>query len=112
MSADPYVPGHGDPRYAVDHYDLDLTYKPAGNHLDGRAVLQVTTLEAEGVRVESVQEVATKILPYLTVVQGADVSSRSRTVSYENNYSNLFSVVSRSPMAIEHFQSNLGNSIK
>ena len=46
MSADPYVPGHGDPRYAVDHYDLDLTYKPAGNHLDGRAVLQVTTLEA------------------------------------------------------------------
>ncbi len=46
MSADPYVPGHGDLRFGVDHYDLDLTYKPAGNHLDGRAVLQVTTSEA------------------------------------------------------------------
>lgn len=69
----------------------------------------VTTLEQEGVRVESVQEVATKILPYLTVVQGADVSSRSRTVSYENTYSNLHSTVSRSPMAIEHFQSNMGS---
>jgi len=40
--ADPYVPGHGDPTYGVDHYDLDLTYKAAGNHLAGRAQLTVT----------------------------------------------------------------------
>jgi lipoate-protein ligase B len=69
----------------------------------------ITSLEQEGVRVESVQEVASKILPYLTVVQGADVLSRSKTVSYENSYTNMLSAVSRSPMAIEHFQSNLEN---
>jgi aminopeptidase N len=42
--ADPYLPGHGDPRYAVEHYDLDLRYKPLGNHLEGRAVLRVRAL--------------------------------------------------------------------
>lgn len=43
-SADPYVPGHGDTTYGVDRYDLDLTYKVAGNHLSGRAHLTLTTL--------------------------------------------------------------------
>ena len=28
-----YMPGHGDRRYAVRHYDLDLEYKVATNHL-------------------------------------------------------------------------------
>ncbi|PRY51627.1 peptidase M1-like protein [Knoellia remsis] len=41
---DPYVPGHGDTAYGVDLYDLDLTYKAAGNHLSGRAHLTLTTL--------------------------------------------------------------------
>ncbi|KGN38252.1 peptidase M1 [Knoellia subterranea KCTC 19937] len=41
--ADPYVPKHGDPAYGVDRYDLDLTYKAAGNHLSGRAHLTLTT---------------------------------------------------------------------
>ncbi|MFC7489888.1 MULTISPECIES: M1 family metallopeptidase [unclassified Knoellia] len=39
---DPYVPGHGDPAYGVDHYELDLAYKVAGNHLTARARLTVT----------------------------------------------------------------------
>ena len=39
---DPYLPGHGDDRYSVSHYDLDLQYKVNGNHLDGRAVLHLT----------------------------------------------------------------------
>lgn len=43
-SADPYVPGHGDLRYAVHHYDLELVYKPVSNHLEGTAVLQVELL--------------------------------------------------------------------
>ena len=34
--ADPYLPGHGDARYHVEHYDLDLQYKVARNHLEGR----------------------------------------------------------------------------
>ena len=72
----------------------------------------ITSLEQEGVRFESVQEVATKILPYLTVVQGADVQAGSKTMAYENDYSNLLSTVSRSPMAIEHFQTNLGSPEK
>ncbi|EAQ00274.1 putative peptidase [Janibacter sp. HTCC2649] len=40
--ADPYMPGHGDTAYGVDHYELDLTYKAAGNHLTGRAHLTLT----------------------------------------------------------------------
>ncbi len=41
VTADPLVPRHGDPSYDVTHYDLDLTWKPSGNHLTGRAVLDV-----------------------------------------------------------------------
>lgn len=33
------MPGHGDERYAVRHYDLTLGYKVATNHLSGTAVL-------------------------------------------------------------------------
>ena len=32
--ADPYLPGHGDVRFHVEHYDLDLQYKVADNHLE------------------------------------------------------------------------------
>ena len=39
-----YVPGHGDHRYAVRHYDLDLVYKVATNHLSGTANLVVVPL--------------------------------------------------------------------
>lgn len=46
--ADAYVPGHGDTAYGVDRYDLDLTYKAAGNHLSGRAHLTLTTILATG----------------------------------------------------------------
>lgn len=38
---DPYLPGHGDDRYRVRHYDLDLQYKVTTNRLDERAVLAV-----------------------------------------------------------------------
>ena len=41
---DPYLPGHGDDRYTVEHYDLDLRYRPLGNHLEGHAVLRVRAL--------------------------------------------------------------------
>jgi aminopeptidase N len=44
-AADPYLPNHGDQRYRVDHYDLDLQYKVATNALEGRAELRVTTAE-------------------------------------------------------------------
>lgn len=67
----------------------------------------ITSLEQEGVRVESIQDLATRILPYLTVIQGAEVLKTSKTVSYENSYTNLVTTVSRSQMAIDHFRSNL-----
>ncbi len=38
--ADPYVPGHGDLSFDVEHYDLALDYKVDTNHLAGRAVLR------------------------------------------------------------------------
>ena len=44
--ADPYMPGHGDDRYAVQAYDLDLDYAIASNHLSGRATLRCRILEA------------------------------------------------------------------
>lgn len=44
-SADPYLDGHGDPSYAVRHYDLDLSYVPDGNRLRGTAVLDVVVVE-------------------------------------------------------------------
>lgn len=44
LGADPYVPGHGDLRYAVAEYVLDLDYTMATNQLAGRAVLTCTIL--------------------------------------------------------------------
>ena len=44
--ADPYLPGHGDVRFQVEHYDLDLQYKVADNHLEGRAHLRLTATQA------------------------------------------------------------------
>ena len=42
---DDYVPGHGDGSYDVEHYDLVLDYKLAGNRLSGEATLRCRTLE-------------------------------------------------------------------
>ena len=39
---DRYVPGHGDRRYSVRHYGLDLTYAPESNRLSGTAALSAT----------------------------------------------------------------------
>jgi aminopeptidase N len=38
-SSDSYLPTHGNGGYRVEHYDLDVDYKPAANRLTGRAVL-------------------------------------------------------------------------
>ncbi|GAA1284604.1 M1 family metallopeptidase [Saccharothrix xinjiangensis] len=35
----PYLPDHGDDGYRVEHYDLDLDYRPHTGRLAGRAVL-------------------------------------------------------------------------
>jgi len=43
--ADPYIPGHGDRRFGVRGYDLELDYKVATNHLSGRAGLDVEIAE-------------------------------------------------------------------
>lgn len=61
--ADPYLPGHGDPSYAVEHYDLDLTYAIEGNRLAGDARLRVRlredadriVLDLAGLKVEKVR---------------------------------------------------------
>ena len=43
--ADPYVPGHGDLSYDVEHYDLDLTYDVVKNRLSGDARIQAVANE-------------------------------------------------------------------
>lgn len=45
-TADPYLPGHGDPSYGVTHYELDLAYDLVGNRLDGVATLSVVVRDA------------------------------------------------------------------
>jgi aminopeptidase N len=40
-TGDPYLPGHGDQTYDVEAYEIDLDYRVASNHLDGRAQLTV-----------------------------------------------------------------------
>ena len=42
---DPYDTAHGDRSTHVVHYDLDLTYRPVSNRLQGTATLDVVTLE-------------------------------------------------------------------
>ena len=43
---DPYLPGHGDLRYTVEHYDLALDYRLTTNRLDAVATLRVVAREA------------------------------------------------------------------
>ena len=50
VSADPYVPGHGDRRYRVDRYDLTIRYA-ASNAVTARAVV-TATLTATTARIE------------------------------------------------------------
>ena len=38
-TADPYLPGHGDPSWSAEEYDLDLDYDLAGNRLSGTATI-------------------------------------------------------------------------
>ncbi len=42
---DPYVPGHGDHSFDVDHYALELTYSVESNSLGGRALITATALD-------------------------------------------------------------------
>jgi aminopeptidase N len=42
---DPYVPGHGDHSFDVDHYALELTYSVESNSLGGRAVITATAVD-------------------------------------------------------------------
>lgn len=51
--SDPYVPGHGDASYGVDHYDLDLVYKVDTNRLDAEATLRCRGLaDAPSLRID------------------------------------------------------------
>ncbi|MFD1932471.1 MULTISPECIES: M1 family metallopeptidase [Nonomuraea] len=43
MAVTPYFPGHGDPRFGVTHYDLDLRYRVSTNWLGALATLSVET---------------------------------------------------------------------
>ena len=68
-----------------------------------------TCLEQEGVEVESIEELSLKILPYLSVIRGHDILRDSQTVTHDQIQDQLFTMVSRSPMAMEHFHANIQN---
>ena len=43
--ADPYMPGHGDLAYDVEHASVDLDYRPSSNLLEGSATLAIVARE-------------------------------------------------------------------
>ena len=45
-AAEAYFPDHGDPRYRVQSYELDLRYRPAGNRLSATARLTAVAADA------------------------------------------------------------------
>ncbi len=69
----------------------------------------VTSLEQEGVNVESAETLSKLILPYLTVIAGEQILKTARTVNHDASIDDLVATVSRSPMAIDHFRSNMEN---
>lgn len=44
-TADPYLPGHGDPAWSATHYTLHLAYDLTGNQLRGEAVIDAVAQE-------------------------------------------------------------------
>lgn len=44
-TADPYLPGHGDPSWSARHYALDLVYEVQGNRLRAEAVIDAVAEE-------------------------------------------------------------------
>jgi aminopeptidase N len=62
--ADPYLRGHGDPTFAVRHYDLDLDYRITSNHLSGRATIRVealTSLTELGLDLDGLEATSVKV---------------------------------------------------
>ncbi|MEX0426700.1 M1 family metallopeptidase [Nocardioides sp. DS6] len=47
-TADPYLPGHGDPSWSAEHYDLELDYDLAANRLSGTATITAVAAEETG----------------------------------------------------------------
>ncbi|MEP9382766.1 M1 family metallopeptidase [Nocardioides sp. KR10-350] len=43
-TADPYLPGHGDPSWSAERYDLELDYDLVGNRLTGTAVIDAVAV--------------------------------------------------------------------
>ena len=66
----------------------------------------VTTLELEGVRVDNLHEIALRILPYLSVIQGEKLATCAKTISHENSQNSLMSKVSRSETAIDQLRNS------
>jgi aminopeptidase N len=44
-TADPYLPGHGDPSWSARHYDVELDYDVVGNRLSGTCTITAVAVE-------------------------------------------------------------------
>jgi lipoyl(octanoyl) transferase len=69
----------------------------------------ITSLEQEGVRVDSLHDLAMKIFPYLSFYN-ANQALQSRTWKYETDLNELVAKVSRSAVAMEHLHSHMRNN--
>lgn len=69
---DPYIPLHGSTHYAVEHYDLELQVRLAGNQLQGRATITAhalvpltqVELDLTGLGMDKASVNGTRILKY------------------------------------------------
>jgi aminopeptidase N len=52
---DPLTPGAGNPGFDIEHYDLDLSYDPGSDRLDGPDDLDRFTLDLVGMEVASIE---------------------------------------------------------
>ena len=69
----------------------------------------ISYLELEGVRVESMRELAKKIFPYLPMYKAP--GAQDAIHADEESYSALVSKVSRSSMAMDYYSSNIAYSV-
>lgn len=93
---DDYTKHYGSPTYTVEHYDVNLVVKLAGNHLDGRALLRIRALE-------DLNEIALN----LNGLKLIKATSQQRKVSVRNKHHRVVISTPKKIKAGEHLELSL-----
>lgn len=77
----------------------------------GIANCQVTSLEAEGVKVECMEKLASELAPYLGSLFADGAAPDSPSIRYDRKFDDIVARVSRSPVTLDYMYSHLGNQV-